>query len=320
MIARRSLLGFVFVLVLASGSVSAQSLRLGIDAHASPALVVALDGVPRAGGEVAVEARIAHDPGGRLDVRWSDPLAGVGNVVLEGSAEARFGETTVARGSLGARGVLGPIAVRLEVDRYGALPERFDAAARLGDAPFARGGAVRLALDGRVDRTWLVSGAATAWWSSGASSSGGVIDVDVGARARALLAREVDGRVAFEGRWGHQRDAYGIGIGAVHAPRRAPEVSGIAWLDVDLRDGRTVARPGIELEGAWRLGRDRIEASVFARPTSRARAPWSLDVTWRRPWGDGEVAFRAVGRTGETIDDVMALTVRYRAPIDLTTP
>lgn len=313
----RSVLAFVLALVFATGLAAAQSLRIGIEASASPALVVALDGVPRAGGEIGLEAHLATDPGGRLDLRWSDPLAGVGNLVLEASAEGRFGEAAVARGSLGARGVLGPIAARLEVGRFGAPPERFDAAAHLGDAPFGRGASARLALDGRVNRTWLVTVGTTAWWSSSDALGGTVVDVDLAARARALLGRELDGRIALEARWSAESDGYGVGIGVVHAPRRAPEVSGIAWLDVDARRGGTVTRPGFELQGAWRVGPDRIEASAVARPASRRRAPWSLDLTWRRPWGDGEVAFSAVGRRGELVGETLALTVRYRLPIDL---
>lgn len=298
------------------GGAIAQSLELGVDASRTSALTARLEGIPRAGGEIALGVRAGIDPGLRLDVKWSSPLAGIGTVVLEGSAEARFGGDVVARGSVGARGVLGPIAARLRIARFGAAPERFDAARLPGDAPFARGGSAQLAVDGRLDRQWLLAGSGTLWWPSAPTTLGLVVDVDAQARARGLLGRERDGLIALETRWSEGAATLAVGAGLIEAPRRAPEVAGTVFLDLDLRDGRTMLRPGVEIDGSWRSGDDRISATLVARPASREGAPWAIDLAWQRPWRDGRLTLQATGRTGARDGSALAVTLNYALPID----
>jgi hypothetical protein len=301
------------LLLMAPLASRAQTWSVQVQAGAHPSAGIGVHGVPRDGGEVDAFALLAEDPAAGLALRWSDAFGPLGTLVIEGDAELRLGEPVAGRASAGVRGAIGPVAARLRVGIDGAAPERFASGGADAEAPYARGASLRLALDGRASRTWLLSGSATAWRDATGALT---YDLDAAARARAALGRELDARLALQTRVGSGGPGLAIGVGANYVPRRAPEVAVTAWLDVDPSRGATVrARPGLEAAGAWRVGADRVEAAILARPGGRARTPWSLDLSWRRTLPDGELVLEVAGAAGGEAGPGLALRVGYRAPL-----
>jgi hypothetical protein len=303
-----SLLG----LSLAIGA-QAQSWSVRAQLGDGPGAWIGVHEVPRDGGEVDGFALLAADPAVGLTARWSDALGPLGTVVVEGDAELRLGEPAAARAAAGVRGVLGPVAARLRIAIDGAPAERF-ASGAAAEAPYARGVSLRVAADGRASRVWLLSGAATAWRDASGALT---YDLDAAARARSVFGREGDARLALETRLGAAPPRLAIGLGAVHVPRRAPELSATAWLDLAPAAGPTGrAWLGLEAAGAWRFGQDRVEAALLARPGGRARTPWSLDLSWRRSTDEGEITLQALGRAGGPDAASLQLRLGFEAPLD----
>lgn len=293
---------------------AAQQLAVGIVASARPAMGVALRDVPRAGGVIGAAARLGVDPGAALSFRWSEVIGGVGNLVVEGDAATRFGGGPAGRATLGARGVLGPVAARVHLDLFSAPPERFEPVGRPADAPFEAGSSLRIAGDGRLDRTWLVGAQLRAWHSE----RRWLVDVDASARARALLAPTWDGRIALASRWGANAANQSLGLGVVWAPRRAPDVSATLWLDRSVRGTTVALLPGAELDGSWRFGADTIAARIVLRPAGRARAAWSFETSFRHPWNGGTLVLRGGAHAGGVSGRAWTVGTSYERPIDLS--
>ncbi len=306
-------LALLLVLSFAAGA-HAHSWGVRAQLGPDPAVRIGLLDVPREGGTVDAFALLATDSAVGLSARWSDAFGPLGTLVIEGDAELRLGEPAVARASAGVRGAVGPVAARLRIGVDGAPPERFTSGAAEAEAPYARGASLRLAADGRANRTWLLSGSATAWRDA---AGGLTFDVDAAARARGVLGREGDARLALQTRAGAAEPRWAIGLGAVYVPRRAPELSATAWLDLAPAPQAAVrAWLGAEASGAWRFGPDRVEAALLARPGGRARTPWSLNLSWRRSLDAGEVTLQAVGGAGGADGASLELRLGYRAPLD----
>jgi hypothetical protein len=303
-------------LLLLSQPLGARAQTWGVRAQvgAQPAAWIGVRGVPRDGGEVDAYARLARDPGLGAALRWSEAFGPLGTLVVEGDAEVRLGEPVAARASAGVRGTVGPVAARLRIGAHGASPERFEGGQADHDAPYDRGASLRLAVDGRASRTWLVSASATAWRDATGPLT---YDLDAAARARSGLGRELDARLALQTRIGAGGTVLAVGLGAVYVPRRAPEVALTAWWDVDPGPGAAVRlRPGLEAAGAWRAGPDRVEAALVARPGGRARTPWSAELSWRRTLEDGDVTIVAIGHSGGPEGTGFEVRVGYQAPLD----
>jgi len=292
----------------------AQSWGVHAQAGADPGVWIGVRDVPRDGGTVDGFALLADDPGVGLSARWSDAFGPLGTLVIEGDAELRLAEPAAARASAGVRGTVGPVAARLRIGVDGAPPERFASGAAAAEAPYERGASLLLAADGRLSRTWLLSASATVWRDASGAAS---YDLDAAVRARAVLGREGDARLALQTRVGAAQPRVALGLGAVYVPRRAPELSATVWLDVDPASRAAVrAWPGLEAAGAWRIGQDRVEVALLGRPGGRARTPWSLDLSWRRSIDAGDVTLQALGSAGGPDGASLALRVGYRAPLE----
>lgn len=291
-------------LLVVAASAAAQTARIGLVASgASGELRIAVLDLPRGEDRLDAELRLAAEPGLSLAVRRSSAAGPLGTLVLEADAELRLADEPAARAGLRARGALGPVAARLEGLAWSAPPERFDALAPLGRTPFERGHALGLAADGRLDRTWLAGAEATLWRGDAGRTA---LDLGASLRARRLLGAELDLTVGVQGRAdGAGEGRVGVGAGVVAAPRRAPEIAVRAWLDAVPVAGGVALRPGLESEGAWSAAAGRLSWAVRLRPGARERAPWSLDVAWRRPAGDGvwrlEGSVHAGGRAGDGV-------------------
>jgi hypothetical protein len=301
------------VFLLAAGTASAQTARLGlVAAGASGEVRVAVLDVPRGEDRFDAELRLAADPGLSLSVRRSGAAGPLGTLVLEADAELRLADAPAGRAGLRARGALGPVAARLEGAAWSAPPERFDVLAPLGRTPFARGHALGVAVDGRLNRTWL-AGAEATWWRGDAGRV--AWDLDASLRARRLLGAELDLTVGVQGRAaGAGEGRVGVGAGVVAVPRRAPEIAVRAWLDAVPVAGGVALRPGLESEGAWSAAEGRLSWAVRLRPGARERAPWSLGVAWRRPAGDGFWRLEGTVHAGGRAGDGVALGASWERP------
>lgn len=309
----RRLVPPALVLAVAFGSAAAQTARLGLasDGATGEVRVAVLD-VPRGADRLDAELRLAEGPGLSLAVRRSSAAGPLGTLVLEADAELRLADPLAGRAGLRARGSFGPVAARLEGAVWSAPPERFDALAPLGRTPFERGQALGLVVDGRLDRTWL-AGAEATWWRGEAGRS--AWDLSASLRGRRLLSGELDLTLGLQARAaGSGAGRSGVGVGVVVAPRRAPEIAVRAWLDAVPTAGGVMLRPGLESEGAWSAAAGRLSWAVRLRPGARERAPWSLDLAWRRPAGDGAWRVQGSLRSGGAAGDVVALGVSWERP------
>lgn len=292
------------------GTASAQTLHLSSSGGPTPEARIGVRSVPRGPDRLDAALVVSTDPGAELAVRRSQAFGALGTLVLEGEASARFGTTPAARASAGVRGVLGPVSASLRTSVWGAPPERFDTAAATGRAPFDRGASLRLAGEGRLDRTWLLAGGATGWRGDGGRTA---LDLDARLRGRRALGGDRDLSVRAEGRLAGRAGGHAaLGAGVVVAPRRAPEIAATAWLDVrPTADGVRLA-PGLSTEGAWAVGADRLAWSAIARSGGTERSAWSLDASWRRPAWDGLVEARAGLRAGGLAGTGWSVGIAYR--------
>lgn len=187
----------------------------------------------------------------------------LGNLVLE----ARAGlDAAGAGGLVGARGVLGPVALRLELDLGQRGPAPFAVLAR--GAPAAPTGDLRrlsgapdrsftaglqLAASWRIDRSWwLEAQPRLAWTQSGWAFAGQA------SLRRSALWPDLDLSLQLEAagaRAGERHAA--IGLTLHHVPRRAPESRVTAWWgrrDPGPGAGAAWSRPGFELSTTVREG------------------------------------------------------------------
>jgi hypothetical protein len=297
----------------AVGPAAAQEASLRLAAGVADPVRVSLRELPGAALDLDLALAAGDDPGAAVALRRRSAAGVLGTLVLEGEAALRLADPVAGRGTVRARGALGPVALRLQADVWGAPPERFDPTADPGDAPFARGAALRLAGDGRPSRGWLVGGDLAV-----ARAGDGALAWDLAARARGrrLLGREVDLALAAAGRLGPGPDGgAALGAGVVWAPRRAPDVAVRAWLDVRAEDGAVAWRPGAESAGALRAAGGRLAWTLRARPAGLERAPWWAELAWRRPLGGMRLELRATGRAGGAAGAGWSLSASARVPL-----
>lgn len=251
-------------------------------------------------GDLTADLRfsVIPRPSGALDVAMhvraarGATVGGLGAATVELVAAGR----TDGRGSarLSGQGVLGPASVRFGVTAANAPPGAFtvtglaptDTSLRMAGAFVAIDATVRY----RVDRTFLLAiEPAVAWGEDGASARG-----RTSLRAR-RLSEDFDGVVAVHahllpsGGW-----SGAIGVGAVWAPRRAPEWHATLWLG--WLEGTVT--PGITVEGSATL------APGVSLALSAAAEPFRADVPKFRGAAEVEIdvgahrAFAAVEAQG----------------------
>jgi hypothetical protein len=297
---------------LVAGAAVGQEAELRLGAGDADPVRIALLGVQGGGLELDLELAAGRDPGGAVSLQRRRAAGILGTLVLEAEGAVRLATPAAARATLRARGALGPVALRLEGEAWGAPPERLAPSADPGAAPFDRGAALRLEADGRATRRWLLGGDVDVSRASGGAFAWSLA---MDARARRLLGRSWDLALAAEGRGRETELGAALGAGVVWAPRRAPDVRLRAWLDAVVRDGQTKVLPGVEGRGAARAGGGRVDWTVRARPGGPDRAPWWAEVAWRRPAGPVEVELRGVGRTGGTAGTGWTVAAAVSVPV-----
>ncbi len=292
---------------------AAQRAAVAVSAGDRPELRLEVRELPRGDDRLEASLVLARDPGLDLRVARSSAAGPLGTLVLEAEAGLRLASGAAGRARLTVRGVLGPVAARLEASAWGAPAERFAPDRDPGEAPYAAGTALALSADGRLDRTWLAGGEVV--WTLGEDGRS-AWDLAGRLRGRRLLGREADLTVATEARLADAaagRAAAGVGL--VLAPRRAPEIAIEAWLDAVPSEGGVALRPGLETRGAWRDPTGRLAWRVRARPGARDRAPWSLEASWRGSSDDGDWTVRAAARAGGPAGAGASLGIAWELPL-----
>lgn len=302
------------LLVLATPLASAQAITLLAGGSAGgPIARLGLADVRHAGGTAGLAAVLSPAPGLDVDVRTARAVGGVGTLTFDVSGGVRASSTFQARLRLAARGTIGPVAGRIEASGWNAAPERFDPLTDPGTARGAAGVALLMDADYRLDGRWLLGGTVRAEWAT----TGMTVDAALDARARRLLGPELDLTGHLGTRWADGGDGRAaLAAGVVFAPRRLPEIGLTAFLELAPTDTGSAAAPGLETYGARTLGGGRLGWSVRLRPLAPERAPWLVEVDWRRTAGEGTLTLRSLLAHGGEGGTRWAASAGYELPFD----
>lgn len=290
------------------------SLRAGWE-RGAPGARWAVAGVPRDGGTVGFAAVLSPTPGLDLEVRGAQAFGALGTLTVEADGALRALPQVRARANVGARGAFGPIAGRLEARAWGAPAERFEAYEDPGPARASRGASLLASVEGRLDRTWLLGGAVR---TERGAAGAWTLDGRVEARARRLFGPTLDLEMRAHTRVAGEGDGRaGLGAGFTHAPRRAPEVDVLAFVDVaPAADGVRIA-PGLETAGARDALGGRLGWTVRLRPLAPQRAPLWASLTWSRPQGEGTLRLRTSLAHGGAAGSEASVSAAYERNVDL---
>jgi hypothetical protein len=272
------------------------TVALGVDA-ASPS------GGPTPRARVALHDLRLGDDTFAFGIGWTDggPSAAagwrrtvaagpLGTLVLEARSGVDVGGVELAAG---ARGTLGPVALRLEAAAGTRRPSPWSATARgpattppAADlAPLAGpGGGTRLDLNAnavwRIDRQWTVEltpralRSADGWAGAAAASL-----------RRAAIAPDIDLSARLDVAFGPLGHHAAGGLTVHHAPRRAPESRLTLWWGADA----ATAGPGLELAWVVREGGTQATLNGAIGPRWTDRPDAYLSAAWQGPWGPGTV-------------------------------
>lgn len=246
----------------------AQTLALGVGTGlgATPRLGVELRDM-RDGGTTST-LRFAVDTAVEIgvDLRRSEVFGPLGNVIVEFGGRLRTDGAFEV--DLGARGVLGPVALAVVLSAFDAPPAAFDPAAGSGATrPVGESGTgLGLEIDAemRVDRSLVI----------GLSPDVYLLDGRVAARLQGAatllqLVPEVDGVAALQGYAGpgFESGHAAVGVGAVWRRRRAPQWHATLWLGAG-----PIVSPGVTAHLSEPLGNG-ISLTLDA-----AIEPYRLDI------------------------------------------
>lgn len=262
----------------------------------------------RAGAVLDVATVLGPTVGLDAAARYATAFGPLGTGTVEGGVGVRADRSGPVAWAGGAtvRGGLGPVAGRVAVTHrdgearplrgaWGVHPPAIGPTAdatRFGPAPVAMGvragdrlTSVAAHVDGRLPGgVVLAVGALREVGSAGAAWG-----ADVGVRVRRAVRRDVDLRTHVTARTETADDAdpraVGVGIGVTQRPRRAPERTVRAWLDVARAGGATRVRPGLDAVWVGRVGAGDATVQLRARPSGPTPTPWRASVSWRHDRG-----------------------------------
>lgn len=296
------------------GAARAQTLQLtlgdGLQASGAARAGLALQQVPVQ--DTRVTLGLAYDGQAQLDLalQANDSFGPLGNVVGEGDLALRTDGNV--QGSIGARGVLGPLALGLRLSGFSAGPERFDPLA-IADATrprFATGGwGVALDATGRPARTLIVHLAPEFYRADG----GTAWRADASLRwPRAIGPHELSLRLrGYLAPNGGQGDA-ALGVGFSYHRRHAPDLGGAVYLGY----GRGGLRPGVSATLAQQLGPVEASLALEAEPYRVDVAPYRLRLSASTGAGPGTIELEGAGASGPA-GPRAAVELRYTLPVNL---
>lgn len=298
----------VVVAVLASAfPVRAQTLTLGAGLEAGPS--------PGGSAYVAVhDLRVGDDAfeAGAGGVAGAFSVAGawrrtltagpLGNLVVDGRAGLDGGGWGAGAS---IRGVLGPVALRLDVDGGNRAPAPWPVLARAGSTPApAPPDLARLtaapppwrvdaaaAATWRIDRDWTVDATPRVLGSPQGWAGG----LAAGVR-RGGIAPDLDLSWRFDAARGAAGGHTAVGVTLHHVPRRAPESRLTAWWG----GGRHGVGPGLEVVWVARSGSDQVTLALALGPAWSDRPDAFAAAAWQRPWQGGTLALSVRALPGGT--------------------
>ena len=312
LLSRLAYAGLLVALVLPAAA-HAQTLRFGVAAGLAP------DVTPRASlrlenarvGSDRVTLGLSYDGAAQvfLGMQANETFGPVGNVVGEATVALRT--DGAAQGTLGVRGVLGPVALGLQGSGFTDPPERFDPLAVAGATrpDFGTGG-WGLALDasGRPARSWIVQASPQLYllpdgvaWRMGARVRWlrAVGPHELSLRLRGYLPPRDGGDAA-------------VGLGFTYHRRRAPDLDGALYLGL----GPGGFAPGATASLSQALGPVQATLGVDAEPYRSDVPPYRarLDLSFAVGAGSATVAGAAASGPGGA-SAIVAL--RYAVPVEL---
>ncbi len=262
------------VAVLAvAGVAAAQTLQLSAAFAGLPRFGVAVAGARADGARVDAGIKVDGDGIAQVDLGISanDTFGPLGNVIGEGNVTVRTEGR--AQGSLGVRGVLGPVALGLRLLAFGADPARFDPLALGTDERPAFGGGgwgVALSGSGRLSRSIVLEAAPELYLVP----AGAAARVSTRLRwLRAIGPHELSLRTrGYLAPGGAAADA-AVGVGVTVRRRRAPDLDAALYLGL----GENGVRPGATASLSQPLpGGVSVELDASLEPYRADVAPYRL--------------------------------------------
>lgn len=248
-----------------------------------------------------------------LAMRATDSFGPLGNVI--GEADFAVRTDGQAQGSLGARGVLGPVALGVRLSGFTTIPARFDPLAIAGaDRPSFASGGWGVGLDGTVRpiRSLVVEAAPELYLVDGRASW----RFDGRLRwLRAIGPHELSLRLLGYLAPGASAGDAAAGVGFTYRRRRAPALDGAVYLGF----GPGGLAPGATASLSQQLGPVLASLAVEAEPFRRDVAPYRLQLSASFAAGPGTASLLAAGAAGPA-GDRAALQLRYAMPVDLVSP
>lgn len=311
------------ILCLSAPLAAAQTVTFELGGFASgaeapaPSFGVSFDAIKVTGGSVTLELGYAEHArlGVGLSTNWA--FGPLGNVIVEGWGALR--SDGVGEGRVGARGVLGPVALRLTVVGFGASPAAFRTGALTStERPLLPGSALgfQVGLTARFNRNLVLEVDPEAYLASGLALRGE-------ARLRLLRSlgeNELDFIALAYAPPGLGAANAAIGVGVVLPRGRAPDWSFAALVGVS--PGRVAV--GGRVAVAEEFGSVRVGLDVAFEPYRLDVPPLRLAATASAPaaaslgGGSWEVSLSGVSDLssagGTSYEATLGLVVPFSVP------
>ncbi len=315
---------FLALALLAAGAARAQTFTASLGALSSasgarPELTLALSGGRVGSATVSLELALRDAAQLGFSLSENRSFGPLGNVVFGFDLDIRTDAS--AQAELAARGVIGPVALRLALGAFSHDAGRFDPAAyATGVRPQLRGAgggeggfSVRLGGSGRLNRSLVLEAEPELYLVGG----GAVVRLETrlrwlrafGDNELRLLARAFSAPVMDEGH-------VGLGVGVVLGRGRAPDWTFTASLGY--ADGMLL--PGATAELVERFAGGQVVAvMVAAEPYRRDVAPYRARASLEAGLGPGTTTLAGQAALGgvDMARPVLSLSVGYTLPVDL---
>lgn len=280
----RSPLCRALVAALLVSFAGAQTIEFGVNAVAmsqptgpTPPLWLRFNNVRSGAGTATLGVRLGTVTSVSLDLSANESFGPLGNVVFEVGGTLRT--DALAEGAIGARGVLGPVALRVKLLAFGADVAEFRPAVLAGaERPRLAAPTVglQLGVTARFNRNLILEAAPEVYWNRGgvALRSSATLrllrtfgDNELQLKVRAYSP---PGLGVWEG---------ALGVGLLLPRGRAPDWSFAAYLGA----GPGGWAPGAELDLAEQFGPTRVSLAASFEPYRLDVDPLRVSATVRTP-------------------------------------
>lgn len=279
-----SLSGVLLLTALLLGVASAQTVEFGVGAtgvgqqfNLAPSAWLRLANVRVGAGSASLSLRLGAVSSVALDLSANDSFGPLGNVIFEAGGVLRT--DALAEGALGARGVLGPVALRVKLVAFNAAVAEFRPA-ELASAERPRFSAptagVQLGAVARLNRNLILEAEPELYWNR--------LGLALRSSATLRLLRlfgenELQLKVRGYATPGFSELEGAFGVGLLLPRGRAPDWSLAAYLGT----GANGWAPGGELTLAEQFGSTRVNLTASVEPYRLDVEPLRLSAGLRTP-------------------------------------